>query len=636
MQFDKDNAMLIDIQYMRPNRKMKEPDYLYIIWKDLKTGEKHLNVIPEPMINIYFEKPECRNHTYSTTYAKLEDLDCRTVKYKDIIYAIADDMGERGRSHLEECFNTGNYDGLKDLLIYPYVYGADYDIRVWYRMQWLKNYDNDATKVLDKGFLDIEVDTMESIGLPTPENDPIDLVTVIDASHKQSYTFILTGVEHIRDEYAVELRKKADEMDLSGRAKRRTYDAIEKLEEKNALYKSRLEQQKYWTSHKDELIQKAHEAFDENYPDMNYNFYFYTDERMLIVHVFQLIHKLKLDMLAAWNIAFDIPYFIERLKVLGMDPVDVMADKDFPVREAYFKKDRIHFDIKNKSDFVHISSYTIFIDQMVNYAAIRKGGPELRSNRLTYIAKKEIGDEKLDYSDFASIKTLSCKDFLTYILYNIKDVLLQMKIEEVTTDMDTYYFSSYKNVTPYEDIFKQTKMLRNVQYKSFLSQGLIPGENVNGFLYNRKLDKIKKGEEEEEEDGPGFEGALVGDPLLISEFGEEIFGKPSRSIFRYSIDMDMSAFYPSTIRAMNIDPSTLIFKMIIKPDVYDVKGGDLKFNGFTDVQLMEKNRDTWLEDIAPEIIDNYKTGNIITFAHKWLNFPTITDVYKKLKKGNDD
>ena len=81
----------------------------------------------------------------------------------------------------------------------------------------------------------------------------------------------------------------------------------------------------------------------------------------------------------------------------------------------------------------------------------------------------------------------------------------------------------------------------------------------------------------------------------------KLFGKRTNSLFRYSVDFDMSAFYPSTIRAMNIDPSTLIFKVIIPADQFNVRGGDLPFRGITDVQIgIEK--DSFNGDIAKEII----------------------------------
>lgn len=610
---NKENAMLLDIQYIKANKKNKQPDLLYIIWKNLDTNEKFLQVVPEPKMDIYFEKMELRTHAYNKNYERLENLDKKTVKYKDIIFEIVNDMGDVGRQKLQHYFTTGNYNGLKEFYTYPYVYGADYDIRAWYRYKWLQTYDNSRPKKITKGFLDIEVDTLESVGMPDPVFNPIDLVTLIDESTLTSYTFSLIGVDCVE--------RNLEDMTPEQR--------IKEINRRN-MYAHRLEQQDEWSSNIQGIENKAHEMFDENYPGMKYKFYFYQDERKMLVHLFQLINTLKLDFIGVWNIAFDIPYLIERMKALGLDPAEVMCHPDFPVKVCWFKKDNINFQIKNKSDFFHISSYTIFVDQMVIYAAIRKGQQELRSNKLTYIAKKELQDEKLDYSEDGSIKTLSYNNFIMYIMYNIKDVLLQLGIEERTSDFDTYYITSYKNMTPYESEFKQTIKLRNVQYASYMSQGLVPGENVNSFLFNNL--KNNENEDDEDDSETSFEGALVGNPLLIDNFGVELFGKKSRSVFRYSIDMDMSRFYPSCIGAMNIDPSTLIFKTIVDPTNYDVRGGDIPYHGITDVQIVEDNNDSFTEDIGKEVFDNFQTRNWLSVGYKWLNLPSVNAVYEEVTK----
>lgn len=620
MQINKENALLLDIQYVKASKKDNHLDYLYIIWKNLDTGEKFMQVVPEPMMDIYFEKYELRNHRYNKNYEHIENLNKKTVKYKDIIYAIVDDMGDIGRQKLQNYYTTGNYRGIKEFLIYPYVYGADYDIRVWYRHKWLEQFDNNRTKQLTKGFMDIEVDSMEAVGMADPVFCPIDLVTVIDYSTKISYTFSLIGVD-------------CKEKDMS----KMTPGQREKEIERRKMYDKRLDQQEYWSTHIDELNDEAHKMFDESYPGMEYKFYFYKDEKKMLVHLFQLINKIKLDFIGIWNISFDIPYIIERLKILGLDPAQVICHPDFPVKECWFKKDTINFQVKNKSDFFHVSSYTIFFDQMIVYAAIRKGQQELRSNKLNYIAQKELNDEKLNYSEDGNIKTLSYNNFLKYILYNIKDVLLQCGIEGRTSDVDTYYLTSYRNITPYESEFKQTVKLRNVQYKSFVNQGLIPGENVNGFLYNYEVrEDDDADDEEDDEKKTKFEGALVGNPLLINNFGTEVFGEKSNSIFKYSIDFDMSRFYPSCIAAMNIDPSCLIFKTILDSSQYDVRGGEIPFNGITDTQVVKTNSDSFTGDVSKEVFDNFQTRNWLSTGLKWLNMPSINQVYERIKEELGD
>ena len=620
-QINRENAMLVDIQYAKAKRKEGINDYLYLIYKDLRTGEKHLETIEEPKMTFFYEKEEFRDHTYNKIFTELDKVTPYTVKYRDIINAISQLQGPEGKRRLKEIYDSKQYDRLKEILADPYVFGADFDIRVWYRYHWLKELNNDKVKVISKGFGDIEVDTFESIGMPDPKWNPIDLVTVIDGDNKKVYTFSLIGVEC-----------KEKDIDLMSKESQKSHELF-----RRKMYKKRLEQQAYWSSHIDELYEEIHKFFDENYPDFEYKVFFYKNELKMLHHIFQLINKLNKDMFAFWNISFDIPYIISRLEALGDNPTEVICPPEIPNKAIYFKKDKFHFEIKNKTDFFRCTSPTIYVDQMINYAAIRKGQSELRSNRLTYIAKKEIGDEKLDYSEDGNIKTLSYHNFLKYILYNIKDVLLQWGIENRTQDMETVYVSSYENITPYEDVFKQTVTLRDCSYLYYMDQGVIPGTNVNSLFFeygkNNKSQYDEDGNiKEGKEDDVGFEGALVGDPRLIEKFGIRLFGKQTDNIFLKSIDLDMSAFYPYTIITNNIIASALAFKVLISAGLFDVKGGKFKFNGYTTKQMLPDAKDSFSDDVAKEFGDNLQSRNYLQMGYKWFNFPNVNDVYKAMKK----
>lgn len=623
MKFDKDHAILLDIQYVKENRSKGLPDYLYIIWKDTRTGEVSMNPIPNPQVDVYFEKPEYRNHTFNKTEELKEHLYKKRVKYKDMIFEVAKEDGPQMQQFVNSCFATRNYRDLGRVNLSRYAFGHDYDIRVLYRNEWLNKYDNSNERILTKAFADIEVDGLECKGTPDYHKCPVDMITIIDTEMKEVYTFALVGV-------------KCVEKDTS----RMGPDQVREEYERRAMYEHRLEEQAYWMNHRVELLEEAHKMFDENYPGYNFNVYFYEDEAKMLVHFFQCVHKIRANFLMFWNIAFDIPYMMGRIKYLGMDPAEVICHPDFPNKECLFKRDNFHFQIKNKTDFFRVSDYTIYADQMINYAAIRKSQSELRRVALTYIAQKEIEDEKLDYSEEATIKTLSYRNWLKYYLYNIKDVFLQVGIEEKTTDVETLYVYSYENITPYENVFKQTVKLRCLQYRYWEKQGMVPGANVNAFVH----DGEEEPEEEDEEDifddeyeekkkkkDVNYEGALVADPTLNQSFGIMIYGKRANNAFRYSIDMDMSAFYPNTVCAMNIYPACLLYKMILQATQYNVRGGEIPFNGITDVQLNKNNSNSFCGDIAKECMDNYVTGNIISFAHKWMNFPSVQDVYKRIQ-----
>ena len=82
---------------------------------------------------------------------------------------------------------------------------------------------------------------------------------------------------------------------------------------------------------------------------------------------------------------------------------------------------------------------------------------------------------------------------------------------------------------------------------------------------------------------------------------------------------------------MNIDPSCLIFKMILNADQYDIRGGDLKYRGITDIQINDHNSDSFQGDIAKEVMDNFQTKNYLSTGYKWLNLPSVNEMYRYLK-----
>ena len=603
---NKDSAMLVDIQYVKPNKKMGiNDDFLYVIWRDLDTNKKYLIVQKNPVIPIYFEKEEYRDHDYCKNYSPIDHLYCKVVPYKDVQRAIALEAGDQWLQVYKNNLRSGNYGENNKLFAYPYTFGSDYDPISVYRARWLNNYDNDRVKKLHKGFMDIEVDGIETPGMPSAFDCPINAVTLIDGWDKVVYTFLLVN---------------------------RQYEG--KDPERAKMYDHMHDQQRYMMHHTNEFNQKMHETYDEFYgSDLEYRQFFFTDERKMLVQLFQLINKLELDFITIWNISFDMPYIIERLERLGLDPTEVMCHPDFPSKVCRFKADTRNFEIKNKNDVMILSSYTNFIDQMELYAANRKGGAELRNYKLNYIAQKELKDTKLDYSEDGNIKTLPYTNFEMFVSYNIKDVLLQYGIERRTSDLDTLYVSSYKNATPYSKVFKQTVVLRNVQYVNYLSRGLVPGNNIN-VLFDTKQEAPKYDEDgnliDEEDDS--FEGALVADPTYNDKVGIKIYGQTSNNIFLNAIDFDMSSFYPSSIRAMNIDPSTLIFKMQLDLMQYDIYDGPIPLNGVTWKKFVEEGE----KDGSKEFMDNFQTGNYTTFGSKWMNMPSVAEVYARMKKELGD
>ena len=76
----------------------------------------------------------------------------------------------------------------------------------------------------------------------------------------------------------------------------------------------------------------------------------------------------------------------------------------------------------------------------------------------------------------------------------------------------------------------------------------------------------------------------------------------------------------------------MLINYLLPSDQYEPRGGKLKYHGITDTQMVSKNKDSFTEDIGKEIQDNFQTGNYMSFGYKWLNLPSVNEVYERLKK----
>lgn len=568
-----ENTMLVNIDYHRPSRDTEWVDYLDIIYKDLDTQEKFVKTIEKPTIEIYFAKEQFRNVGYNRSFIEIENTDMHECAYKDLPFYIAKQAGDSYVAYAKDAIETRKRKKLENLHKYKHVFGSDYDIANWYKIQWFLHNNNDRPKVITKQYLDIEVDGIEAEGFPRDGECPINAVTIVDEELKASYTFLL------RNEKNPQIQEFEDTIDT--------------------------------------FTEELHEEFDEVYGKLTYQFYMYdeNDELNLLIDMFKLINTLKRDFLLIWNMGFDIPYIIARFKELGVDdPSQYMCHKDFPIHEMFYYKDNRNFKVENKGDYFKISSYTTYLDQMISYAGLRKGGGELRSLKLNAVAQDEIGDEKLDYGDVADIKTLPYVDYKRFVRYNIKDVLLQMGIERKTSDVENLYMRSYANATSYNKIFKQTIFLKNRAYIEYYNQGLIIGNNIN-IEYGLE-------EREDEEEDEKFDGALVADPTLNEYEGIVVSGKKSMYVYDNVVDMDFSSMYPYIIIAFNIAPNTMVGKLIIGGSIEEAYNAALE---------LKKGKVVKKEDPGKDFVDNMLTGNILNMGSKWFNLPSVEHIATTLK-----
>lgn len=372
------DVMLVNMIYGYGGKDNGYTDSLEIVYRDLNTGEKKLKILQKPEVDIYFTRPEFRNYNYNRAYIELDKVDKHTCAFKNIPWYIAKEAGQDYVNWMKELVETGNRRDMNKIFKYPYCFGADMDAESYYRVNWLLEYDNERIKPITKAYFDIEVDTIDIAGFPRDGECPINIITFMNEENKSVYTLMLNNPNNPQ-----------------------IAEFIENIEE---------------------FVEKAHKEFDDIYGVLEYNLYAYNDERDLIKSFFKIVNALKPDFVMGWNShGFDIPYTIARCIELGMNPYEVIPHPDFFNKVCRFVKDVQNFDVKNKSDRFEVSSYSKYIDQMRLYAATRKGRTELRSFNLNFVGRLEVGDEKIDYSEVANIKTLPYENYELFVLYNIKD-----------------------------------------------------------------------------------------------------------------------------------------------------------------------------------------------------------------------
>lgn len=572
-----ENTMLVNVIYHSARRETNYVDYLDIIYKDIPTGKKYVETIEKPEVDIYFVKKEYQDFDYNQSFFELDKTDKHSVQYNSIPFYIAKQVGGDYYSWVMDRIKSGERRHINNMHRHPHVFGSDYEIENWYRIQWLIHNDNNSRKPISKQFVDIEVDSIDAPGFPRNGDYPINAITIVDQESMTCFTFLL------RNNRNPQIQEFEDDIES--------------------------------------FIDELHEAFDETYGKLEYRIYMYDEDKedRLLVDFFKLIHTLKRDFLLIWNgLGFDIPYIIDRLKQLGLDAVDIMTHKDFKLREFYYKKDYENFTPETKSDSFKISSYTVWSDQMMNYAGLRKGRGELRSYSLNAIAQEEIDDEKLDYSEDANIKTLPYVDYKKFVMYNIKDVLLQLGIENKTQDIENVYLRAYSNATCYEKIFRQTVFLKNRAYVEYYNQGFIIGNNANiDYSIDPKLAKEMRKKRKKKEEK--FDGAVVADPELNSHTGIMVFGSPSMYIYDNSVDEDFSSMYPNEMISFNIAPNCMLGKLIIDRKYVDI---------LNDIEG-EK------EDLGKDFIENFLVGNVGTMGSKWFGLPSFDELHEMLREKLD-
>ena len=551
----------------RPNENGKwSDDVMTIVFKDNITGEKHMEEIYDPDSDFYVLKPEYRQD-YNQLFAPIDQLDHITCKNKNITREIAKITGNM--DFYQNNISNGNRRANSILHTDPSIFFSDPNIEDKYRFYFHQAYTDEVNPVT-KCFFDIEADTINMAGdFPEPGECPVNAVTIIMQNCKTIFTLLL------RDPDNQQANDFEDEV-KSGK----TYEELKEFICENV---------------------GGEKAFHNyNLDEYKFQMLFYDEEINLIVDVFRIFNQFKPDFILAWNMAFDVPYLIARISNLGYDPVGIMCHPDFTRQEVYyFIDERVKNEPAERSDYCKISSYSVYLDQMLLFASRRKAKSYM-SYSLDFIGGLIAKVHKLDYKSITTdLSKLPRLNYKVFVFYNIFDTIVQHCVECVNEDIEYTFSKCNMNCTRYSKCNRQTVYLTNRGAMEFLDQGFIMGNNANR---NTEPPKSK------------FPGAFVASPKKLNDYSKyKLDGHPVY-IFDNCDDFDYKALYPSILREFNIAPNTQIGRLIIESQIHNKENRVHDSKWFRGGQFMEDIQcHVWLE-----------------FCERWLHLAGYEDLYKDL------
>ncbi len=223
------------------------------------------------------------------------------------------------------------------------------------------------------------------------------------------------------------------------------------------------------------------------------------------------------DILTGWNVElYDVPYICGRMERL-------FGEKEMKQMSPWGIVHREEMEIKGRQQII----YNMFGINVVDYLDLYKKFTytNQESYRLDHIAFVELGQKKLDHSEFENFKDFYTKDWQKFIDYNIKDVELVVRLEEKMKLIELAIALAYDAKVNIRDVYFQVRMWDTIIYN---------------FLKNKNLvvPPAKRSDKNEK-----YEGAYVKEP------------KPGR--YDWVVNFDLNSLYPHLIMQYNISPETL-------------------------------------------------------------------------------
>jgi len=279
------------------------------------------------------------------------------------------------------------------------------------------------------------------------------------------------------------------------------------------------------------------------------------------------------EVITGWNSElYDIPYLVRRIdRVLGEKLMKRMSPWGLVTERETFISGRKHisYDIGGVSQLDYLNLYKKF-----TYKA-------QESYRLDHIANVELGQKKLDHSEFDTFKDFYTKGWQKFVEYNIIDVELVDRLEDKMKLIELALTMAYDAKANYADVFSQVRMWDTIIYNYLKKKNIVIPPNV-------RSDKDSK-----------YAGAYVKEPIP--------------GVYDWVVNFDLNSLYPHLIMQYNISPETLVEQRHPSVTVDKILNQEIDFEPYKDYAVCA-NGAMYRKDVRgflPELMEKiYKDRTI--------------------------
>jgi DNA polymerase elongation subunit (family B) len=276
------------------------------------------------------------------------------------------------------------------------------------------------------------------------------------------------------------------------------------------------------------------------------------------------------EVVTGWNSElYDMPYLVRRIdRILGeklmkrLSPWGLVTE-----REIYISgRKHISYDVGGITQLDYLNLYKKF-----TYKA-------QESYRLDYIAEVELGQKKLDHSEFDTFKDFYTEGWQKFVEYNIVDVELVDRLEDKMKLIELAITMAYDAKANYGDISSQVRMWDTIIYN-----------------YLKKKDIVIPPKEKSEKDSK-YAGAYVKEPV------------PGK--YDWVVNFDLNSLYPHLIMQFNVSPETLVDERHPTVTVDKILNQELSFELYKDYAvcpngaMFRKNVRGFLPELMEKIYED--------------------------------